>query len=226
MKNDINFSSQIQYKNSKHSYFSFNIARNSFKFFKRHVLDSSAHQETKYIRRNPICHKIHSIVLNIGSHFLPLNVNQKMRPYSTIKLLNEGKGVVQIDHYSWVFVVPDVFPHEYFLFYLSQEALVLYAKKHLILNSYNVHTKDRGYVQDWWLINRQFRNCQLWFFGVAVLALFWPTFLYNDVCLGFQQSAVLLDDFINTENDVWGNKRKSCFRLDEPDTREKKATLL
>jgi len=36
-----------------------------------------------------------------------------------------------------------------------------------------------------------------------------------------------LDDFTNTENDVWGNKRKSRFRLDEPDTREKiKAILL
>ena len=52
-------------------------------------------------------------------------------------------------------------------------------------------------------------------------------FMYNDVCLGFQQSAVLLDDFITTESDVWGNKRKSRFRLDEPDSREKiKATLL
>ena len=26
---------------------------------------------------------------------------------------------------------------------------------------------------------------------------------------------------ITTENDVWGNKRKSRFRLDEPDSREK-----
>jgi len=49
------------------------------------------------------------------------------------------------------------------------------------------------------------------FFGVVVLYPFWPTFLYNDVCLGFQQSAVLLDDFISTESDVWGNTRKPVF---------------
>jgi len=59
------------------------------------------------------------------------------------------------------------------------------------------------------------------FSALAVSAGFWPTFLYNDVCLGFLQSAVLLDDFITTENDVWGNKRKSRFRLDEPELREK-----
>jgi len=69
------------------------------------------------------------------------------------------------------------------------------------------------------------------FFGVHCSCLislnFWPTFLYNNVCLGFQQSASILDDFISTKNDVWGNKRKSRFRLDEPDTREKvKATLM
>ena len=58
------------------------------------------------------------------------------------------------------------------------------------------------------------------FFGVAVLAHFWPTFLYIDVSLGFQKSAVLLDDFISTEN--VGTQRKSRFRLDEPDTREKR----
>jgi len=57
------------------------------------------------------------------------------------------------------------------------------------------------------------------FSALAVSAGYWPTFLYNDVCLGFQQSSVLLDDFITTENDVLGSKRKSRFRLDEPDTR-------
>ena len=40
---------------------------------------------------------------------------------------------------------------------------------------------------------------------------FWPTFLYNDVCLGFQKSAVLLDDFISTENGVWVNREQPVF---------------
>jgi len=31
------------------------------------------------------------------------------------------------------------------------------------------------------------------------------------VCLGFQKSAVLLDFFISTENDVWGNRENPIF---------------
>jgi len=49
------------------------------------------------------------------------------------------------------------------------------------------------------------------FFGVAVWAHFWPTFLYNYVCLGFQKSAVLLDNFISTKSDVWENRENSIF---------------
>ena len=45
------------------------------------------------------------------------------------------------------------------------------------------------------------------FFRRSCLAHVWPTFLYNDVCLGFQKSAVLLDDFISTGNDVWGTEK-------------------
>ena len=43
------------------------------------------------------------------------------------------------------------------------------------------------------------------------------------LCTSLNKSSVCQK---KTENDVWGNKRKSRFRLDEPDTREKiKATL-
>jgi len=37
-----------------------------------------------------------------------------MRPYSTIKLFDEGKGVLHIDHYSLVFVFSEVLLYEYF----------------------------------------------------------------------------------------------------------------
>jgi len=58
--------------------------------------------------------------------------------------------------------------------------------------------------------NNSLTTIVIWLYSASKLT-FDLHFLYNDVSLGFQISAVLLDDFICTENDVWGNRENPVF---------------